>query len=437
MRHFPIRLTVLMLGVCFIKPLFGSDWSSFQNGGRTTAAALLPTEWSPDEKVAWSVPIPGYGQSSPVVAGDNIYCTSVSGENKEILHVTCFAADLGQQLWKYDLRNSSPEKNSSYVSRAAPTPVCDDTGVIAFFEGGNVVALDDSGKLRWQRDLVADYGPIKARHGLGASVEQSDSSVFVWVERQNEPYLLCLSKKSGETIWKVDGVGSTSWSSPRLVPVGASSHLVVSASGKLAGHDPVTGRRLWSFDDISGNTTPTPVPLGDGRFLVGASAGRGESGGGKAAESNGVIEVTKSDDGSFTADYVWRAERATCSFGSPCAHNGNAYFVNRSGVVYCLDLQTGEELYAKRTKQSTWATPIGCGDHIYLFGRSGVTTVIESGPRFKLVAENALWKTEQPAAEGDGSDGRMNFGGAVLYAAAIVDSGLLLRRGDRLDKVTR
>ena len=426
-----------MLGVCFIKPLFGSDWSSFQNGGRTTAAASLPTEWSPDEKVAWSVPIPGYGQSSPVVAGEKIYCTSVSGENKEGLHVTCFAADLGQQLWKYDLRNSSPEKNSSYVSRAAPTPVCDDTGVIAFFEGGNVVALDDSGKLRWQRDLVADYGPIKARHGLGASVEQSDSSVFVWVERQNEPYLLCLSKKSGETIWKVDGVGSTSWSSPRLVPVGASSHLVVSASGKLAGHDPASGRRLWSFDDISGNTTPTPVPLGDGRFLVGASAGRGESGGGKAAESNGVIEVTKSDDGSFTADYVWRAERATCSFGSPCAHNGNAYFVNRSGVVYCLDLQTGEELYAKRTKQSTWATPIGCGDHIYLFGRSGVTTVIESGPRFKLVAENALWKTEQPAAEGDGSDGRMNFGGAVLYAAAIVDSGLLLRRGDRLDKVTR
>lgn len=437
MRHFPIRLTVLMLGVCFIKPLFGSDWSSFQNGGRTTAAASLPTEWSPDEKVAWSVPIPGYGQSSPVVAGEKIYCTSVSGENKEGLHVTCFAADLGQQLWKYDLRNSSPEKNSSYVSRAAPTPVCDDTGVIAFFEGGNVVALDDSGKLRWQRDLVADYGPIKARHGLGASVEQSDSSVFVWVERQDEPYLLCLSKKSGETIWKVDGVGSTSWSSPRLVPVGASSHLVLSASGKLAGHDPASGRRLWSFDDISGNTTPTPVPLGDGRFLVGASAGRGESGGGKAAESNGVIEVTKSDDGSFTADYVWRAERATCSFGSPCAHNGNAYFVNRSGVVYCLDLQTGEELYAKRTKQSTWATPIGCGDHIYLFGRSGVTTVIESGPRFKLVAENALWKTEQPAAEGDGSDGRMNFGGAVLYAAAIVDSGLLLRRGDRLDKVTR
>ena len=54
-------------------------------------------------------------------------------------------------------------------------------GVIAFFEGGNVLALNRKGELRWQRDLVADYGPIRARHGLGSSLEQNDEHVFVWI----------------------------------------------------------------------------------------------------------------------------------------------------------------------------------------------------------------------------------------------------------------
>ena len=429
MKH--LSLSAAVVGLL---ALHGSaeTWTGFQNGGQLSLGddALLRRQWAVDEGVAWEIELVGYGQSSPVIDGDVVYITSVSGSMKEHLHIQAIDRSNGKQLWRHDAENSSPEENTSYVSRAAPSPACDANGVIAFFEGGNVVALTKEGKVRWERDLVADYGAIQARHGLGSSLEQDQQQVFVWIERQQDPYVVALAKDTGETTWKTVGLGSTTWSSPRLVPVGDSHHLVISGVGKLVGIDPESGEHLWSFDRISGNSTPTPIPLGEGRFLIGATTARS---GGANAKSNGVIAIKKTDSGAFEADYVWQANRATSSFGSPLAYQGHAYFVNRSGVVYCLDLQTGEEKYAERTDSSVWATPIGVGDHVYLFGQNGTTTIIQAGPQFKKVASNPLWKNDSP--EPGESNGRPNFGRPVLYAVALVDGDLLMRRGDRLYNV--
>ncbi len=425
----PCYLAGVSLAVCLLTttPCTAAEaaWSGFQNGGKMSFDKIdgLPVEWSDETGVAWTVSLEGYGQSSPVVDGDLIYVTSTSGKMKENLHVHAYSRATGKELWKHQAKNATPYENTSYVSRAAPTPVCDKDGVIAFFEGGNVMALSREGKPRWSRNLTEDEGAVSARHGLAASLEQNDKHVFVWVEREKQPYIVALKKADGEVTWKSDGLGVTSWSSPRLVPVSDSeSHLVLSGIGKLVGLDPATGKKLWDFADISGNSTPTPIPLGDGKFLIGATVGRGEAGGGNAAASNGVLQITARGD-KYRVKYLWQAKRATSSFGSPLAHNGMAYFVNRSGVVYCLDLKSGEEKYAERGGGSIWATPVGVGDKVYLFGKDGVTTVIKDGAEFKTVATNTLWKAEA---------GGGRFSGPVLYAAAVADSDIVLRRGDKL-----
>lgn len=430
------RVSQLLIQLLFIAMTLmdvrAGEWRSFQNGGVPVVSdAGFAVDWSPEHGIAWQQPLAGYGQSAPVVMGDRVFVTSVSGDLKDNLHVQAFDLKTGERLWKYDARNSTPVKSTNYVSKAAPTPVCDAYGVIALFEGGNVVALAGDGARRWERDLVADYGPVNSRHGLSSSLEQTDELVFVWMERSEEPYVLALSKKTGETVWKADGLGVTSWSSPRLVPVGESHHLVLSGIGRLAGLDPSTGERLWDFDGITGNSTPTPVPLGEGRFLMGATVGRGESGGGKAAESNGVIQIAGSRKDGFQVDYVWRARAATSSFGSPIAHSGLAWFVNRSGIVYCLDLKSGEEKYARRTASSIWATPLIIGDRLYLFGKDGTTSILRASADTDVLAENSLWVNE-PAGDQPGS-----FGGPVLYAASAADSTLILRRGDRLFAIRR
>ena len=82
-----------------------------------------------------------------------------------------------------------------------------------------MVALTHGGDIRWERNLVEDYGEIEARHGLSASVEQDDEKAYLWVERSEQPYVLAVNKATGDTDWKVEGLGTTSWASPRLVPV--------------------------------------------------------------------------------------------------------------------------------------------------------------------------------------------------------------------------
>ena len=407
-----------------------TGWPKFQGPSASDGLSdSLPLNWSTEKDIAWTASLPGYGQSSPVIHGDLLVITSIEGPEKETGIIVGLDKNTGKTLWKKEIQTASGAKNNSYVSRAAPTPIIDANQITVLFEGGNLLALDHQGGELWQRNLVADFGEIKARHGLSSSLEQNKETVFVWIERENEPYVLAVSKKDGTNQWKAPGLGVTSWSSPRLVPVEESEHLVLSGVGKLIGLDPQSGEKLWDFEDISGNSTPTPVPAGDGRFLIGATTGRSGGGAGKAARSNGLVQISRGDDAKFKAEFVWRSKRATSSFGSPLIHAGLAYFVNRQGVIYCLDLADGEEQYAERTADSVWATPFAAGDKLYFFGKKGTTTIIKSGKEFEEVAVNQLVTDK---AEGDAAEASPARGGRVLYAAAADEGTIFLRTGNRL-----
>ena len=402
-------------------------WSRFQNGGESIVETNLPTNWSPEENIAWTADIEGYGQSTPIIAHDQIVVTSTSGANKDDYHVSSYGIRDGSKNWQVTIKNPTPFKNTPMVSRAAPSAVATANGFVAFFEGGALAAISPSGEKLWQRNLVKLHGPIEARHGIAASLEANDNHVFVWVERSTDPYVLAIDPKTGNQVWKAAGVGATSWGSPRLVPVRGGDHLVCSASGRIIGLDPATGKRLWEFAEISSNSSNTPTPVDEGRFLIGASDGRGEATAGANASSNGLIRISKNDDGYWKAAFKWQAQKATSTFGSPVVAGDTAAIVNRAGVLYRLDLDTGEKISATRTGAGgIWATPIVAGDLIYVFGYKGTTDVI-SLTDGKKVAENRCWPA---AAEGDKAPG---FGGGnVLYAASPVGNQLIIRRGDKL-----
>ncbi len=406
-------------------------WDRFQNGGRVTVSAEAPLRWSETEGIAWQTELAGYGQSSPIVHGETIYVTSISGDQKEQLHVEALDLATGKPKWHFTASNSSPAENNGYISKAAPTPAADANGVIALFEGGNVFALTPEGKVRWQRDLVADFGPITSRHGLASSVEQDDERVYLWIERQENPYVVCLAKESGDVIWKTEGLGATSWSSPRLVAVDEGHHLVCSAGGRIVGLNPADGSKLWELTDVQNNTACTPMPLGGGRFLIGASDGRGEESGARGASSNGMIQIRRQGDGRYMAEFAWRAAKASSTFGSPIAAGGKVYLVNRAGVLFQLDEQTGTEHSATRMGAGgIWATPLVIGDYLYLFGYQGTTSVV-SLQDGQEISQNRLW-AEQAAPAGSAREPQGAPASGVLYAAVPAPPYLLLRRGDVL-----
>jgi outer membrane protein assembly factor BamB len=438
---------VLMLAAITSATGENSNWPGFLGGtipAERSAVANAPLEWSPTTNIAWSADLPGYGQSSPVVWGDVVIVTSVEGPMKDTCHVVALKHSDGSQLWKHSFESSDKVKSSLYVSRAAPTPVCDGKAVYAYFESGDVVALSLDGKLLWHRSLSKEFGKFQNKFGLSASPVQTADSVIVLVDDEGPSYLIALDKATGNSRWKTDRKSRTSWSSPAIVPANGKSQVVVSSAGSVDGYDPATGELLWSIDDVGGNTAATPLPFAEGRFLVGASPGRE---GGQRAElatkSNLAIAIDEVD-GKPAPRVLWTAEKAMPSFGSPMVHKGYAYWVNRTGAVYCFDASTGELKYNERTKQSVWATPIGIGDRVYLFGKEGTTTVLAAGPEFKVLAENQLWdpaavKPDPAAAQNEDTEEKRNaaamFSGPVQYGVAAVHDGFLIRTGQKLYSV--
>ncbi|MEM8734903.1 MAG: PQQ-binding-like beta-propeller repeat protein [Planctomycetota bacterium] len=403
-----------------------ADWPSFLGGvERDKQSVVLPTTWSSSENITWKSPLPGHGQSSPVVVGGLVYVTAIEGPNKDQNIVLCFDLASGQEKWRHAFDNPMPVKNDPYTSRAAPSPVADESGVYAFFESGDLLALTKTGEVRWERNLATAYGEIKGRFGLGGSVAQVDDKLFVLADNSGPSYLVCIEKESGKEVWKADRESRTAWSSPMILNVGGKPQVVVSSAGPIQGYDVADGSLLWELDGVGGNTVASPLAFGDGLFLVGASPGRNGENTEGARKSNMAVKVTE-NSGAYQADVLWRNEDATSSFGSPIVYRGKAYYVSRAGVVYCMNAETGEKVFYSRIAESTWATPLGSGDHVYFFGQTGNTTVLKVGDEFEKVSVNRLY---EESADGGGPGG---FNAEIQYGVALCDLGLVVRTGENL-----
>ncbi|MCA9133853.1 MAG: PQQ-binding-like beta-propeller repeat protein [Planctomycetales bacterium] len=312
--------------------------------------------------------------------------------------------------------------------------------VIVFFESGDCVAYSHSGEELWSRQLSSQYGPFVAEFGLGASPCQTSAHVFVLLEHDGPSYLLALDKGNGEVAWAAERTPRRSWSSPAIIQVMGQPQVVVSSAGSIDGYDPQSGELLWTFSDVGGNTGTTPIDCGQGRFLVGASAGRNGQSAAEAKRSNGMLQVERTAEG-WHARRLWVAEDVSPSWASPIVYQGFAYWVNRAGVIFCFDAQTGEQVYAQRSKQPCWATPLASQERLYFFGKSGLVTVIAAGREFNKLAENQIWDEgqlppEAPLAADEVTEERRraaaNFRAPTLYGYAVANGRLVARVGNQL-----
>lgn len=416
-----------------------ADWPGFRGAGDSLAKGPFPAEWSPDKGVAWAADLPGYGQSAPVVWGEAVYATAVSGEMRDKGYVVALDAKTGREKWRHTFEPTQKVKSSFSVSRAAPTPCADADGVYCFFEGGNLIALSHAGKVRWERSLVTDYGEFKGGHGVGASPCQTADALVVLVDHAGPCYLLAVDKADGKTKWKADREGKMSWSSPAVATQGGKPVVIASSNGSVAGYAAADGKELWRLDGVSGNTIPSAAVLGDA-VLVGAGLGRG----GKEPEAGGKSNccLTLTADGKPGYAVRWTAKPGLANYATPLAYDGHAYFVNAVGVLFCLDLTTGKECYAERIDGPCWASPVGADGRVYLFGKNGVTSVVKAGPKFEHLASNPLWAAAKPRPEpapkaDEPKRERMTgeYGDPILYGAAAADGAFYLRTGAKLYRV--
>ena len=414
-------------------------WTGFRGtGSNISTAQNLPLKWSAEQGIRWKQNVPGYGQSSPVIWKNQVFVTSIEGPQQETCLLHAYDLTTGKRNWVKKFKASQTKKTSSMVSRAAPTPAVDGEAVYAFFESGDVFACRHDGAPLWQRSLVKDYGAIDSNHGIGNSVAQTPDQLIVLTAHDGPSYLLSLNKKNGETNWKTDRESGVAWTSPVVADRNGTPEIIVSARGTVKGYQGLTGKLLWTMSGISGNTIPS-ASVHEDYVLIGASTDRRNPGGANASDSNCCLKLV-TVDGKPGYKKIWKAEKAVSYYCTPLAYQGCAYFVNKVGVVFCLDLETGKQHFAQRLSGPCWSSPLAAGDQIYFFTKKGVTDVIAPGPEFKLQATNSLLADSADTDKSENSKGHTGkpqsgykaAGPIAVYGAAAVDQSLLIRTGTEL-----
>lgn len=382
-------------------------WIGFRGDGSGQAHWTdLPLHWSETENLAWRVALPGYGQSSPVVWGDQVYVTSVEGPRKEALILSALSLSTGEVRWRRRFSASQQIESTEMVSRAAPTPAVDGERIYAFWESGDLLALDHQGETLWRRSLTTEYGPFLGNHGVASSLLLSGGVVVVQVTHDGPSYLLAVETATGKNRWKLDRPAKVAWTSPMLAAGPDGPEIVSSATGRVDAVDARTGELRWLREGVEKHTAASAV-VAPGRVIV-ASSEPGQS-----------LVLRHGGRGVLGDDQVlWRAQGVSSGFGSPLVVGGCVLFTNKTGVLSCLDFESGVERWTHRLPEATWASPIGSENHAFFFTKKGRTVVLGislEGP--EAVAESTLPTDDS------------------VYGVAAVPGSFLIRSGRELVRV--
>lgn len=360
---------VLVLGTHaenLTSPKGTTRWTGFRgnHGDSHTRAINLPLTWNETENVAWIIDLPGYGQSSPVVWDGKIFITASEGPMKETLVTLCVEIKTGEVLWTKRFEASHKTERTDMISQAAPTPAVDAQHLYAFFENGDLFALNHHGETQWHRSLTTDYGEFVGNHGIGSSIAQTDDAVILLIDHSGPSYLLSVSKADGTNHWKREREERVSWTSPIISTSADATEILISSNGIVEAYNAENGERHWYVEGIQKNTVPSPTVTDE--WVVVGSSQKGET-----------LAVARGGTGDVTETHIrWKADVAS-SFGSPLIHHDKVYIVNKAGALSCLNLETGGVFWTTRIGSSTWASPIVAGDMLYFFGKDGDTSVIQ------------------------------------------------------------
>ena len=384
-------LSTIATVVCAISYLHADNWPQWRgpqlNG--TAAETNLPTRWSKTDGLAWSLPLPAWSGSTPVVWGNRIFLNVADGPG---VWLWCVGRSNGNVLWKRQVAEGNRQIRKQNMS--SPSPVTDGTHVWVMTGTGVLKAFDFDGRERWMRDVQRDYGLFGQLYGYGSSPLLYENSIYVQVlhgSQTAEPsYLLRLDKITGRTLWRVERTSNAqqespdAYTTPTIARDGTRAMIVVSGADVVTAHDPATGGEIWRAEGLN--------PGGDGIYRIIASPLTHDGIVYAPTRERPMLAVRASGRGDVTRSHVlWRFTNGP-DVPTPVTDGTYLYVVNDRGIMWCLDAKTGAPVYERqRLRPSTYTgSPVLADGKIYVTSEEGLTSVVRAGPKFEVLAENDL-----------------------------------------------
>ena len=365
---------VLALGA---GPSQSADWPEFRGptGQGQSTDAGLPLHWSESENIAWKVPIPGQGWSSPVVAGGEIWLTTAEGNGSlQVLAIEAASGRVRQtiEVFRQPRRPSIHRKNSY----ASPTPILEGDRVYVHFGTLGTAALSREGKILWtNQELRYEHG-----HGPGGSPALAGALLVISCDGTDRQYVVALDKNTGEIRWRKDRrVGAMAYTTPLVIETDGREQVVSTGGNRAVSYDLKTGKALWwiGYEGFSLITRPV---FGHGLVYITSGYNRAV-----------LFAVRPDGRGDVSSSHVaWMLDRGAPNTPSPLLVGDEIYVVSDRGIASCLDARSGKLHWRQRLGGSFSASPVYADGRIYFLNESGETSVVKPGTSFELLARNPL-----------------------------------------------
>ena len=379
MRVHRVALVLLLLA----SSADAQEWPQFRGptGQGHSDERSLPLNWSEANNIAWKVPVPGAGWSSPIVAGGRVWMTTAVPEARGALSLRALAfdAETGRELVNVEVaRVDRPGYPHFKNGRASPSPVVAGDRVYVHFGADGTAALTTSGEIVWRARYRYD-----SQHGSGGTpVVYGDLLIFNCDGNYQEAYVVALDTRTGKQRWKTQRrqPADQAYTTPLVIRVGDRDQLISIGAYRAYAYDPMTGKEIWrvSYDDGFSNV-PRPV-YGHGLVFIATGF-----------QQPTLIAVRADGQGDVTRTHVaWKLTRGAPFTPSPILVGDELYVVNDTGILTTVDARTGTIHYQQRLGGNYSASPVFADGRIYFQSEEGVTTVIPPGRQFGRLATNRL-----------------------------------------------
>lgn len=348
------------------------------SGQGVVAGSGYPDRWSATQNVLWKVPVPGTGNSSPIVWRDRLYLTTARDGGRRLSLLAFNRAD-GALQWEAPAPEGATDRPHQKNGYASATPATDGERIYVSFGTRGLFAFDLSGKLVWRRDL----GFIDNYHGAAGSPLLYKGKVIVYQDQSRGAFIAAFDGRTGNQLWRTARQQNVGWGTPIAVRVNDHDEIIVNGQSRVIAYHPDTGAELWHCNGMGFEVIPTPVV---GYGLVFCSSGR----------AGPTLAIKPGGKGDVTASHLaWSTQRGSPFVPSPLLYSGQLYTVNdMASIVTAFDAASGRSLWQGRLgvarREGFSASPVAVDGKVFFTNDDGETFVLKAGPTFQLLHVNEL-----------------------------------------------
>ena len=344
------------------------DWPGFRGPRRDSrlAGVKIVADWrqSPPRE-RWRHRV-GPGWSSFAVVGRYAYTQEQRGESEAVV---CYDAETGLEVWVHLDAGRHSDPPAGPGPRATPT--FHDGKIYAVSATGRLDRLDaGTGRLVWQRDILADAGAEPPQFGCAASPLAAQEIVTVFAGGPGGKSVAAYHASSGEPAWFA-GEGRVSYCSPQPARLSGVEQVLLTTETGLMALDPAAGTLLWRHPWLETSVAPRvvqPALVEGGDVLIGT----GFSGGTRR------VHVTQEQD-RWTEREVWTTRAIKPFFNDMVVHRGHAYGFDGNFLV-CVRLEDGKGRWRARGYDSGQVLLLADQDLLLVLSEKGAIALVEANP---------------------------------------------------------